>query len=56
MNMDPKWFGSHLAYTMSKYGMSMTVIGQSNQLKNHGMHPMPSGQKLLLPQQLSKIC
>ena len=37
MNLDPKWFGSHLAYTMSKYGMSMTVIGQSNQLKNHGI-------------------
>ena len=37
IDMDPKWFGSHLAYTMSKYSMSMTVIGQSNQLKNHGI-------------------
>ena len=34
---DPKWFGAHLAYTMSKYGMSMTVIGQAAQLKNHGI-------------------
>ena len=37
IDMDPKWFGAHLAYTMSKYGMSMTVIGQAAQLKNHGI-------------------
>ncbi|MBG15902.1 MAG: short chain dehydrogenase [Crocinitomicaceae bacterium] len=37
LNMDPKWFGAHLAYTMSKYGMSMTVIGQSNELKSAGI-------------------
>tara|TARA_B100000513_G_scaffold192474_1_gene118813 strand:+ start:247 stop:1059 length:813 start_codon:yes stop_codon:yes gene_type:complete len=37
IDMDPKWFGAHLAYTMSKYGMSMTVIGQATQLKNHGI-------------------
>ena len=37
LNMDPKWFGNHLAYTMSKYGMSMTVIGQAEQLKEVGI-------------------
>lgn len=37
LNMDPKWFGAHLAYTMSKYGMSMTVLGQAEQLKKHGI-------------------
>ncbi len=37
LNMDPKWFGAHLAYTMSKYGMSMTVLGQSNELKSIGI-------------------
>jgi len=37
LNMDPKWFGAHLAYTMSKYGMSMTVLGQSNELKSSGI-------------------
>jgi len=26
LNMDPFWFGKHLAYTMSKYGMSMDRI------------------------------
>ena len=37
INLDPKWFGNHLAYTMSKYGMSMTVIGQAEQLKDEGV-------------------
>ena len=37
LNLDPKWFGAHLAYTMSKYGMSMTVLGQSAELKQHGV-------------------
>jgi citronellol/citronellal dehydrogenase len=27
LNLDPRWFGAHLAYTMSKYGMSMCVLG-----------------------------
>ena len=33
LNLDPKWFGNHLAYTMSKYGMSMVVYGLSEELK-----------------------
>lgn len=37
INMDPKWFGNHLAYTMSKYSMSMTVIGQAEELKPYGV-------------------
>lgn len=37
LNMDPEWFGRHLAYTMSKYAMSMTVLGQSNELKDDGV-------------------
>ena len=37
LNLKPQWFGAHLAYTMSKYGMSMTVLGQANQLKKHGV-------------------
>ena len=35
LNMNPKWFGAHLAYTMSKYGMSMIVLGLSEELKEH---------------------
>ncbi len=37
LNMNPNWFGDHLAYTMSKYGMSMTVLGQANELKSDGV-------------------
>ena len=33
LNLEPKWFGSHLAYTMSKYGMSMVILGLAEELK-----------------------
>lgn len=33
LNMDRKWFAKHLAYTMSKYGMSMIVLGLAAELK-----------------------
>lgn len=33
LNMDPKWFGGHLAYTISKYGMSMVAMGLAEELK-----------------------
>lgn len=29
LNLDPKWFKGHLAYTVSKYGMSMCTLGMS---------------------------
>ena len=29
LNMDPKWFQNHVAYTMAKYGMSMCVLGMA---------------------------
>ena len=35
LNMDPRWFGPHLAYTMSKYGMSMIVLGLAEELKQY---------------------
>ncbi|MCU0396373.1 MAG: NAD(P)-dependent oxidoreductase [Chitinophagaceae bacterium] len=33
INMQPKWFAGHLAYTMSKYNMSMIAYGLSAELK-----------------------
>lgn len=30
--LDPRWFGRHLAYTMAKYGMSMTTLGLAQEL------------------------
>jgi citronellol/citronellal dehydrogenase len=35
LNLDPRWFASHLAYTMSKYGMSMIVLGLAEELKQY---------------------
>ena len=35
LNMDPAWFGRYLAYTMSKYGMSMVALGLAEELKPH---------------------
>ena len=33
INLDPGWFAKHLAYTMSKYAMSMVVLGLAEELK-----------------------
>lgn len=33
INMDLKWFAGHLAYTISKYNMSMIALGLSAELK-----------------------
>lgn len=35
LNMDPNWFAKHLPYTMSKYGMSMIVLGLAEELRTH---------------------
>lgn len=37
INMDQKWFANHLAYTMSKYNMSMIAWGLSAELRNDGI-------------------
>jgi len=37
INLKPKWFKNHVAYTMSKYGMSMTTLGLSEELKEYGI-------------------
>ncbi|MCC6286388.1 MAG: NAD(P)-dependent oxidoreductase [Chitinophagaceae bacterium] len=35
VNMQPKWFGAHLAYTLSKYNMSMIAMGLAEELKKY---------------------
>lgn len=37
LNLDPKWAGEHLAYTMAKYGMSMTTLGLAQELSTSGI-------------------
>lgn len=37
VNLDPRWFEGHTAYTMSKYGMSLWVIGLAAELAEAGV-------------------
>jgi citronellol/citronellal dehydrogenase len=37
LNMKAKWFAPHVAYTMSKYGMSMCVLGMAEEFKSDGI-------------------
>ena len=37
LNMSPRWFGNHTAYTMAKYGMSMCVLGMSEEFADLGI-------------------
>eukprot|EP01119_Soliformovum_irregulare_P004357 TRINITY_DN15347_c0_g1_i1.p1 TRINITY_DN15347_c0_g1~~TRINITY_DN15347_c0_g1_i1.p1 ORF type:complete len:179 (-),score=43.09 TRINITY_DN15347_c0_g1_i1:197-733(-) len=34
LNMKPKWFKNHVAYTMAKYGMSMCVLGMAEEFRD----------------------
>ena len=36
-NLDPRWFAAHLAYTMSKYGMSLCVLGMAAEFQSQGV-------------------
>ena len=37
LDMDPKWFGPHVAYTMAKFGMSLCVLGMAEEFKQDGV-------------------
>ena len=37
LNMKAKWFAGHVAYTMSKYGMSMCTLGMAEELREDGI-------------------
>ena len=37
LDMNPKWFKDHLAYTMAKYGMSMVTLGMAERYKEDGI-------------------
>ncbi|RAX15759.1 SDR family NAD(P)-dependent oxidoreductase [Pseudarthrobacter sp. AG30] len=37
LNLHPSWAGKHLAYTMAKYGMSLTTLGLAEELKADGV-------------------
>jgi citronellol/citronellal dehydrogenase len=35
LDIEPKWFAGHVAYSIAKYGMSMCVLGLAEELKRH---------------------
>ncbi len=37
LNMEEHWFANHVAYTMSKYGMSMCVLGMAGEFRDRNV-------------------
>ena len=37
LDMSPKWFAGHTAYTMAKFGMSMCVLGMAEEFRADGI-------------------
>ncbi|WP_334171243.1 SDR family oxidoreductase [Sinomonas sp.] len=37
LNLDPRWAGAHLAYTMAKYAMSLVTLGLAEELRGDGI-------------------
>jgi citronellol/citronellal dehydrogenase len=37
LDMSPRWFAGHVAYTMAKFGMSMCVLGMAEEFKDDGI-------------------
>lgn len=37
LDMSPKWFKNHTAYTMAKYGMSLCTLGMSEEFRRDGI-------------------
>lgn len=37
LNLAPRWFAGHVAYTMSKYGMSMVTLGMAAEFRAEGI-------------------
>lgn len=37
LDLNPRWFAQHLAYTLSKYGMSLCVLGLAEELRQENV-------------------
>ncbi len=37
INLSPKWFAPHVAYTIAKYGMSLCVLGMAEEFRGDGI-------------------
>lgn len=49
LNLDAKWFAPHLAYTMSKYGMSLCMLGMAREFAGDGSEVKGIGVNCLWP-------
>ena len=38
LDLNPKWFGGHVAYTISKFGMSLVTLGLAEELREEKIH------------------
>ena len=38
LDLNPKWFGGHVAYTISKFGMSLVTLGLAEELRDTSVH------------------
>ena len=37
LNLDPRWFSGHIAYTITKYAMSMAMLGMAREFAGEGI-------------------
>ncbi len=37
LNLSPRWFAPHVAYTIAKYGMSLCVLGMAEEFRSAGL-------------------
>ncbi len=37
LNLEPRWFAPHVAYTMAKFGMSLCVLGMHEEFRKDGI-------------------
>jgi citronellol/citronellal dehydrogenase len=37
LNLDPRWFSGHVAYSMAKFGMSLCVLGMAEEYREKGV-------------------
>ncbi|XP_070563770.1 hydroxysteroid dehydrogenase-like protein 2 [Ptychodera flava] len=65
LNMSPKWFSGHVAYTMAKYGMSMCALGMAEEFKADGIAVnalwprtaiITAAMEMLIGSEVSKQC
>jgi citronellol/citronellal dehydrogenase len=55
INLDPKWLGAHLAYTISKYAISMCTLGLAAEFKDFGIGVNSIWPKLLIETAATKM-